>query len=623
MATWYISGEPGASDSNPGTITQPFRSTMIPSEGDGIIGSGHPTYGDTFLFKCGYEYPGVLRPAPGIDAAHPSIYGNYGSGPLPKIRPSLVKGDPSQWTNVSGTLWKTPMFNSTGDGPELTTNGDFATGTSAGWTFALSGTAAATSGVYADSESPGYKALGITITTPGVNPGDILLYSGSGATVPIVKYHVYRLQFRIKGATAATLPAADVFASGTTAGYKETVDTITIGTTFATGLVTRYIMAKNTNAGALVIFAIGGMSVSSGYQFAVTDISLKDCGTMFSFYDSVANPLSLDVGMVTTNGIIRGDKQRTLGAIASDYQFYSDPSKWWFYMQCPTNPGLQDTRIAMNQSAVVLHSTNWIQLSGFEILESGGSGVSMSQNDTLQVYSNVVHTCGGSYLPGTGMPSTDTSGPRAGNGIELFDSGSNITVQFNRVWQCYDVAFTVQGRTSVVNNVNFYDNVAFSCEQMYEIWQTNSTATMTNVRFERNTCIGAGYGWSRYLRPDPKGVCILQYFSASTNSNVTIRSNVFAFWRDAYRFADASIGSGWIEDGNLLIGRTVTPLFVQYSGGIATSYFDILHLADYTTMTGFEAVSQVIPSALATDHWSGLVNFVSPWDADAILDLNP
>jgi hypothetical protein len=602
MPTYYISNEAGASDSNPGTITSPWASFIPASE------QVFPA-GTSILARCGDTFRYVLRPTPGT-TGNRTVYGSYGTGPAPKIKPCLLKTNVAHWDYMGQGLWKTKLFNQAPDGPEMVYNGDFNTYPS-GWTLAYSGTANATAGEYTDTEIS-HQALGIQINSPGSAPQDILLYPTT-STTSLTKYTVYRLQMYAKAApgfSGAVIPNASVISltGSPIQELKSTTTPMSFGTSFHSGaLITKWFMAKADVPSARLTIELGGMGVPAGYQMALVHISCVSCGTMFPFYDPVSLPMALDVGHMSIANRVYGWKGRSLSDIDKPNMFWSDPVNWDFWVFSTVNPGMLTTELAMNQAAVVIHSVDHTEVTGFEISTTGGTAVSWSAANDSLIHNNYVHHVGGSFLPATGMPSTDVSGPRAGNGIELFGAGSGLYAYNNTICEVYDVATTVQGRTDAVSDVHFYGNTCYSCEQMIEVWQTYSSASMTNVSWYNNLFIGAGYGWSRKIRPDPKGVHILQYHNAGSLSGVTIQNNVFAFWRDSYRFSNSVIGTGWVQDNNAVIGRPNDPLFTEFDESTlaTTTSFTIQTLAAYAAATGFEGASTAIQAAIPRDFGYG------------------
>ena len=88
---------------------------------------------------------------------------------------------------------------------------------------------------------------------------------------------------------------------------------------------------------------------------------------------------------------------------------------------------------------------------------------------------------------------------RAGNGVELYDGGDNVTVSNNIFRNIYDVAFTCQGNNpGTWRNITISDNVITYCTQAIEFWNGSQTvgAGVYNLKFENNLCIKNGESWA-------------------------------------------------------------------------------------------------------------------------------
>ncbi|MEI6753249.1 MAG: T9SS type A sorting domain-containing protein [Paludibacter sp.] len=155
-----------------------------------------------------------------------------------------------------------------------------------------------------------------------------------------------------------------------------------------------------------------------------------------------------------------------------------------------------------------------------------GTGASYSYPKEITIRDVDVSYVGGAWLTGT---------TRAGNGIGFWCGGRNIIVERCRISQCYDCGLSPQGDLDGHFNENFYfrNNIFDKNEQSFEMWQGGISST-TNLYFENNTCMNAGFGWSRSQRPNPLGVHILFYGLASTVTftNLQIRNNVFINAKD-------------------------------------------------------------------------------------------
>jgi hypothetical protein len=155
-----------------------------------------------------------------------------------------------------------------------------------------------------------------------------------------------------------------------------------------------------------------------------------------------------------------------------------------------------------------------------------GTGASYAYPKEITIRDVDVSFVGGAKLSGT---------TRAGNGIGFWCGARNIIVERCKISQCYDSGLSPQGNLDGHSCQNFYfrNNIFDKNEQSFEMWQSG-TSSISNLYFENNTCMNAGFGWSHSQRPDPNGVHILFWGFASTVTitNFQIRNNVFINVKD-------------------------------------------------------------------------------------------
>lgn len=126
-----------------------------------------------------------------------------------------------------------------------------------------------------------------------------------------------------------------------------------------------------------------------------------------------------------------------------------------------------------------------------------------------------------------GKPDTPV---RYGNAIEFYDSAADHVVERNRIWEVYDAALTNQGSGENNRQINiiYRDNLIWNSEYTFEFWNRPSSSTTSNIVFEHNTCIDAGYGWGHSQRPDHNnGSHLMFYSNSSRTSDFVVRNNIF------------------------------------------------------------------------------------------------
>lgn len=142
----------------------------------------------------------------------------------------------------------------------------------------------------------------------------------------------------------------------------------------------------------------------------------------------------------------------------------------------------------------------------------------------------VVRDCDLSYIGGGHQFTTDDGRPvRFGNGIEFWANARDCLVEGCRLWEIYDAALTNQGNgTNVQENIVYRRNVIWNCEYSFEYWNRDESSRTSNIRFEHNTCVDAGFGWGHRQRPDRNGRHLMFYDNSAVTSNIVVRYNIFS-----------------------------------------------------------------------------------------------
>ena len=147
--------------------------------------------------------------------------------------------------------------------------------------------------------------------------------------------------------------------------------------------------------------------------------------------------------------------------------------------------------------------------------------------------------------------SPDGKPVRFGNGIEFWENAHDNLVEGCRIWEIYDAALTNQGgRDNSQINITYRDNVIWNSEYSFEFWNRGPESTTRNVRFEHNTCFGAGLGWGHAQRPDPNGRHLMFFVNTAQTSEIVIRDNIFAVATDSCLRMDNDWSKSLLLDGN-------------------------------------------------------------------------
>ncbi|CAB4153234.1 Right handed beta helix region [uncultured Caudovirales phage] len=553
------------------------------------------------------DYYGSFRPL--------ANYGTIGGGPVTYRKYPGIAGDArficsyrknkrSDWTYDGGNIWKTYTFDQVSTAqPELLQNPGFGQG-SADWNFGYAVGANAIAG--AMPNPAGGNMYAVNVIQKGALATDIVLFQTGITFEP---YTVYQVAFIARCETGTvTIPT---FAVGQATGSNQRIDeeqstkpSWTLTTEWQT--FTRFFFTGKYFPGTLTpidmsdcYFGFGFGTIPSGSVFYFDGISVKKAGTAFPYYDG---------GARDTGHISQGDKilpWKFLGRenITKMEGYSSDWDTWETFLASEENPGAQDTKLAMRYHSVLLRTPN-NTIEGLEICYGAGNGFSVSNCRDIVIRGNKIHHIGGSFLYNTGS----RAGERQGDGVNCWEGSTNVLVEDNEIWQCYDVAITNQaygaadgGPSFIQNNIVFQGNLCRECEHPILILGLDPHSSMTDIAYLRNICSGAGYSWSHEVRPIKRAAQIINYNMYCVNTNFRIEENIFAFWKDAYNVIQNPIGTGWVRQNNLIIGREDDPLLAEgtlVDGAYQIQYlYTIRTLADYVAHTGFDAgsVGVVVP----------------------------
>jgi len=276
-----------------------------------------------------------------------------------------------------------------------------------------------------------------------------------------------------------------------------------------------------------------------------------------------------NVGFLKLDGTIYGVKRFALAELVAQWEFYSDSQYAYVYSTANPTSLKTDINIAINHGIVDMK--NNLIVKDLDIVGTGGHGFSGNPNG-MQILNCDIHEIGGSVLVGFGDGKT-----RYGNGIEFYDGGNNSLVEYNNIYDVYDVAFTMQGSTPT----GWFDivcrqNTIWNCNQAFEIWNaTGVNSKYVNCFFEDNICINMGYGWSYDVRPDKNNaVALLLYGIRSNINDIKVRGNSFYNPRTALYYADDTLTNSSIvyqSDKNYIFLREGQKIHYQFNQTVEQS----------------------------------------------------
>ena len=511
-ATYYVDSASGLDSNNGTSISTPWQTITK-------VNSSSFQPGDNILFLRGDTWQdsnsGTLVPASGTSGAYVT-YGAYGTGAKPILTTAYDRSNTSEWADQGNNIWLDGGISTTGS-TELLSNPSFDTDTS-GWTASHCNTGCSdtlsrttTAGEY-DSAPGGGKIL---ITNGGTTEYNAQLLSN---TFSITSGKTYLLTFRAKAsATATTRIYIQHSGAPFTAYSPETGENLT--TSWVSYSVP--ITVTGTDSGDILIFNLGHGNVPDGTTIYIDTLSLKQVTSNNSVTPDVAS-------IIMNSQSVFGTKTFQGGVhLTAQGNFWYDLTNHVVEMYSVGNPATFYNNITLVAQAktVQLGNTSYVIFDGLHFSMTN-YGIQGSGSNNL-----IIRNCDFSYIGGGNLTMDDTSPTRSGNGIEFYNSGHDITVVNNRLWEVYDSDITSQG--SVVTsmyNLNIYNNIMWDSEQGLEFWAQPSSVTEDNIHWENNTAFDMGDGWSHNQRPSdgPNGRGYLMYTTPATLTNTTLEDNLFS-----------------------------------------------------------------------------------------------
>jgi hypothetical protein len=235
-------------------------------------------------------------------------------------------------------------------------------------------------------------------------------------------------------------------------------------------------------------------SESSSYPVSIT-ITYSDFSA--NIWSTPISP-NRDVGSILADNTVLTGKKSVSDELVSQGDFYYDSSAGYLYLYSTSNPatyynGSIETwykgTVASGGNIIYVANKDYININNIDVKYGGGHGIQTINVTGVTIENNTVSYVGGSYLSGT---------ERYGNGIEIWDAASNITIQNNIISQTFDEGLTTQYAKKVTqNNIIFQDNIVDKCGRGISSSSFgNPGATISNIYWQRNTITDSGLGWA-------------------------------------------------------------------------------------------------------------------------------
>lgn len=255
---------------------------------------------------------------------------------------------------------------------------------------------------------------------------------------------------------------------------------------------------------------------------------------LFNTNNFTGNTINKDknVGYIDIDGTIFYEKKFAISDLKNQWDFYCDDYNKetpYVYVFSKYSP---DTLFNTLSFACNIHGSffcNYVKFENLIFTGTGAHGICLTGNHALVSHCEF-HRIGGSCL------TYFTGNVRYGNGVEVWANSSNITVEYCKFSEIYDVAMTMQGKPVYTSweNVRFSHNTVWNCVQAFEIWsggpdgQFEPDTGFKNCWFEYNTCINSGYCWGYEARPNKEvSSHLLMYRLACPHCDIHVHDNLF------------------------------------------------------------------------------------------------
>lgn len=200
-----------------------------------------------------------------------------------------------------------------------------------------------------------------------------------------------------------------------------------------------------------------------------------------------------DIGHIYADGSVLGVKKSTKAECTSQGNFFWDSSNKELYIYSTSNPATYyngSIELAKNWGGglVYVSDKDFVVIEDFDIRHSGSHGIQTNNSDSVTIRRNDLSYIGGVYFSGT---------IRYGNGIELWNKGSNMLVQNNTISQTFDEGATSQSAsTGIRNNQIFEYNTIDKCGRGFAFSTYSGNPIVGGAIIRYNTITDSGLGWA-------------------------------------------------------------------------------------------------------------------------------
>lgn len=176
-----------------------------------------------------------------------------------------------------------------------------------------------------------------------------------------------------------------------------------------------------------------------------------------------------------------------------NYARLFDTDYGYLYMCCKAgNPADVFDSIEFNTKGTIMSCEDGTTIDNLWVQYGGSHGINAGRNNCT------IQNCEVSYIGGC-YQGDGASNTRFGNGIELWGSGTNFTIAYCYVHDCFDTGITQQGSNNTYENIQYHDNLLDTTNANIEYFQYldagNEKSYIKGFKIYNNICRFAGYGW--------------------------------------------------------------------------------------------------------------------------------
>ena len=286
----------------------------------------------------------------------------------------------------------------------------------------------------------------------------------------------------------------------------------------------------SASLGYITIGAYGKETDPKPKLFSSVDASANSFWTIYS--GNIWRTSSLVVTKLNdcANIIFNGDTscgwlKQTIDGCTKQGDWYYDPRTKYVYLFSTSNPGSYYSNIEIGgiylDEVILVEGESYIIIQDLDVRYSANNGILCKYGaDNIIIQRNDISWIGGVYY-------RQEYPTRMGNGIGSWMNVSNITVRYNKIWQCYDAGYSPQGHgVYSSSNIDFHHNTISNCYYGIEFW-TSPGQNLTNISFNNNVIANTGYQWSEAQRPRKGQEHALRFWGLDTPvANFNVKNNI-------------------------------------------------------------------------------------------------